>query len=444
VRVPTVVKSAACWRRLVKSVIAAATMLLGAPAVAAENEVVIRELHLEIEGWAAEGPLRLFLDVAPGDRFDSLEALAEALDRERQDLLNRRSFSRVEYRVEVASSGAPVQPVAVVFELEERLALLPLPYVSFDSNTGTELGADIQYRNAFGTMTDWRSNPYVRLHSDGALGEWAVGLEVSNFKVGRFVLRLEITQEHDEERGEDDVGAPLFDYAYDRTRLALGVAVQLWGQTFYSLSPHFVLRFGYTDALGSGGFVEDPLEVGVRQRLSHADLNWRGNQRFGHEVALTHSVGLAQRTGEGEVVVQTLGASAQANVILGSRVEYYARLHGVQLFNGGNPSRGESLRGIPDSSVTGNTAVFLNQTVGLQIVRWLEVLDVHLHPFVDLGLAHNSVTRAPLELRLGVGADLLLFLDFIGGFVVRTTVGFDAGRGRWDEPELILAVGHLY
>lgn len=408
-------------------------------ASAATAPVVLGAIEVESDGPTSSGLVRLFLDLRPGDRFSSREALEAAVERERQDLVNRRAFASVTARL-VEVEGR----VEVRFQLRERVALLPLPYVLFDSNVGTELGLDVRYRNAFGTLTDWVTNPYLRINGDGEADQWRMGLAVQSLKIGRWTYGFQLQQRRELSQGDNPDGTPRFDFRFESTTIGLSVARQLHTQ-FWSVrvGPAVTLRYGFEDRLGTGLFPRDTVTAGLGLAGGYRRVDWRGHAREGVEV-------LGRGRFDGVVrddvwlASQTLGLELRLYRVWGERFSYYAWLGLDGIVQGANPTQGRRLRGIRDRTMVGNFLAHTNHSVGVELLGIDGLVHLELHPFVDLGFVvpDARIDFVP-ELRVGAGTDVVLVLEFIGGFILRTTVGFDLGRLS-GEPEVLVGVGHFY
>ena len=83
------------------------------------------------------------------------------LERKRQDLVNDRVFKSVEIRDVVGETVDGKTGHAATVAVVDAFSLFPLPYPSYDSNEGLELGVETHYDNGLGTMTNWYLKPSV-------------------------------------------------------------------------------------------------------------------------------------------------------------------------------------------------------------------------------------------------------------------------------------------
>lgn len=93
---------------------------------------------------------------------------------------------------------------------------------------------------------------------------------------------------------------------------------------------------------------------------------------------------------------------------------------------------GKYLRGIADDSMTGPAAVFLIQTLAIDLGLPRRIFDLQLQPFLDLGSAQSPDQDWELvrNLRVGEGSELVVFSDLLPGIFLRCTIGFDLGASN--------------
>ncbi|MDP3179628.1 MAG: hypothetical protein Q8M76_17100, partial [Spirochaetaceae bacterium] len=171
-----------------------------APATAAfsqEAVQVIDSIEFRITGATTERALRTFLSIDPplreGERFASPEALSAFLERKRRDLVNERVFKTVAVSDEARETADGETRHAVSIEVVDAFSLFPLPYPSYDSNSGLLLGVETRYDNAFGTMTNWYLDAYLVLRPRGGVdgvGKWRIHPRIGNLVVAGLPLTL--------------------------------------------------------------------------------------------------------------------------------------------------------------------------------------------------------------------------------------------------------------
>jgi outer membrane protein assembly factor BamA len=135
--------------------IAIISIVCALPILAQESSVVVSRVRIEIvDGNTREEALRRWLNVREDHRYDDLESLNSAVQRDVQELVNRRIFLSVEGRVEPSSQDETNQ-MDVIYTIVDANTFVPVPLPLYDSNTG---GVQLLYvqiwDNMLGTMTD--------------------------------------------------------------------------------------------------------------------------------------------------------------------------------------------------------------------------------------------------------------------------------------------------
>ena len=127
------------------------------------------------------------------------------------------------------------------------------------------------------------------------------------------------------------------------------------------------------------------------------------------------------------------------------RFSCYPRLAVFRIFSDTAEKLGEPIRGIPDASMDGSFALYLNQTLGIGLRRWKGVWDLQLHLWFDPALADGGTRplKSANDIRRALGADLRLFIERVPNLVCRLTWGVDLDPAvPWsqrNEHELIVS-----
>ena len=147
----------------------------------------IGSLVFIIEGSTGESALRGFTGLREGRDFPSAEALAAFLDEKRRDLVNDRVFTTVEVSDEAGPSVAGRIEHRITVHVVDSPTFVPLPNISYDSNLGLLLGAQLHYDNAFGTMSNWFFNGFAVVREREAAygaGPWELHPRFDHIMVG--------------------------------------------------------------------------------------------------------------------------------------------------------------------------------------------------------------------------------------------------------------------
>ena len=424
-------------------------LLLGCAALAPAQEVpqVLRAVVFSIEGGTGESAVREFTGLREGRVFPSALALAHYLDETRRALVNDRVFKSVELTDEGGELVDGRVEHRVTLRLVDTPTFVPLPNISYNSNYGLLLGAQINYDNAFGSMSNWFFNSYVALRDEEGryiVGLWELHPRVSALMIGGLAWKLDLKLRRESldlwDRGieaaawEDFYGSASID-----TRLPLGAS---W---YYELRPGFAGQFGTVDLRHNGANPGDFAGPNYRQALGIDKVDWVGgaNFRSGYELRLEHLIQGQMATGN---VANEISATALW-CLPWSFLDYYGRAR-IQADYGTTPvNLGKYLRGIADNSMSGTASVFLNQTLGIDLGLPRRVVDIQLHPFLDLGTA-LSAGRAwdpQTDIRRSVGCDIIFLADSLANLAIRFTLGFDLGASDpLAAPEIVMDTALSY
>ncbi len=426
-------------------------MALAPIAFSQESVQVIGSIDFRITGATTERAMRNFLSIAPalreGAEFPSPAALSAFLDRKRQDLVNDRVFKSVELVDAIGETADGRTRHAITIEVVDAFSLFPLPYPSYDSNSGFELGVETHYDNAFGTMTNWYLDTYLVLRDrDGAtgVGKWRIHPKISNLIAAGLPLTLDFL--FDRQENQNIVGeALLADWACYKVNADLSTTFNLAGDWYYKPELIAYSSFGFEDFLGDSSFNRDLFGVSATNTVGFGRVDWAGNFRKGFDAN-------AYATASGLDRNDVFGTTGE----LGSTVSwylpwkflaYYGRAHAQYDINDEPTGLGSWLRGIKDSTMSGVAGAYLNQSLAIDVLPWKKVLDLQLLPFADVGvvLPSSRAFSGASDLRLGAGADIVLFIDAISNFLIRCTVGMDLGSSApLDHIEVILNTGLSY
>ncbi len=385
--------------------------------------------------------VRRWLEVSEGRRYENDKALQDAVEQDVQELKNLKVFLSVESRITPDpqnSSGRIVH-----YEITDGNTFVPIVMPLYNSNVG---GIQILYvqiwDNMFGSLIDWfsLSTLFLRKNDAGKIetGPWVFFPRVSNIKLGSLNLSAEFKQERVESQRYSGTSL-VSSYRYDGTALAVGSEFR-FGELRnlrYSVKPGVIFRYGYTDFLGSGGFSEIPFETYIAQSFYYDSVDVFHNSRKGCRAGVKNTLRLISRDGKW-VTATDIRAEFAPYFAFGKegRISYYPRVMILGVIGDRYEGLGKPLRGIPDATMDGNFAFYLNQTVGFGIWRWRGVWDLQIHPFFDLGLTTGG-TRAFTgiqDIRRSTGADILLFIEKVPNLAFRFSWGFDMdSRVPWKE-----------
>ena len=397
------------------------------------DPVTITALTFQVEnGRTSEKALRRFTAVTEGSRFDSIKAARAAVDRDIQELINLRVFRSVDAELKPAEGGHP--NYSLTYRIVDAFTFIPIPLVLYSSNAGGPQILYIQiWDNMFGSLINWFSIVNITLRDNKAggveTGPWLFSPRISNIKTGPLNLSFGLRQERVESARLSGL-TRVSSYRYDLSALDAQLETRFGPnrRLYYTVGPLIELRYSYTDFINRGGFTRSPLSFGIKQSFFYDSTDVFFNSRKGIRTGLTGTFRIIQTDGRWRPVFETF---AEAGLYLAfdkrGRFSYYPRLALFSIFNDTAEKLGEPIRGIPDASMDGRFALYLNQTLGIGLWQWKGVWDLQLHPWFDLAFAAGGTRpfKSPNDIRRALGADLLLFIERVPNLVFRFTWGFD-------------------
>jgi hypothetical protein len=361
--------------------------------------------------------------------------------------VNDRVFKKVEVSDEPGETVGGMTEHSVTITVVDAFSLFPLPYPSYDSNSGFELGVETHYDNGLGTMTNWYLDMYLvlRTYDDAfGVGKWRIHPKISNLVIAGLPFTLDCIFDHQENIvTEDDVAVA--DWTCYKATADLYTTFNFGKDWYYKPEVEGATSFAFVDRLGSGGYNKDTLALTLTNTVGYGRINWVGNFRQGFDANADVAVSTLDRNDSFGVTGEIDATSAW--YLPWKLLDYYGRVHAQYAINDEPTGLGSWLRGVKDNSMSGVAGVFTNQTLAVDVIPWKGVFDLQIHPFVDAGLVVPSDGTFSLDsdLRVGAGADIALFIDVISNFLIRCTVGMElTAASPLDHIEVILNTGMTY
>ncbi len=421
--------------------VSALFLLAFAPALAAQEERhIIRSVAFSIEGSTSEQALRSFTGLREGLEFPTAAALADFLERTRRVLVDDRVFKTVEVLDEAGATENGAVQHAVTVRVVDSPTFVPLPDISYDSNLGLELGVQVHYDNAFGSMSNWFLDSYVVPGGKpGAydIDGWDIHPRIAAVMVGGVAWTLDLELRREELQSWDG-GTELASWNDDYVTVSANAKLPLVGLLYYEAQPGFASRFNTSDLMANGANPKDFLGPNYRQALGIGEVDWVGNFRSGYDLRLEDLLQTA--LGPGDIGLSDEVSATALWYLPFSFLDYYGRAR-VQANSGELPTDlGKNLRGIADDTMTGVASAFLQQTLGIDLGLPERILDVQLHPFFDVGTALPAARawNAAQDIRAGTGLDLVFFADALPDIFIRATYGIELGAAQpFAVPEIV-------
>ncbi len=402
---------------------------------------LVKEVRINVEGSTKVSALRAAIKVKENDRFASGEKFLQAVERERQNLVNKRVFRYVNLRMELLETESDTLLWRLVFDLEDLWTLYPIIYPKFDSNTGFRVGVKTYYDNAFGTMTDIFLGLGINFGMNKTteqweVGEWSLNPKWNNIRVGPLLLSLGFLQAYEYEQFDSGSEETEFHFGYYVSEVSIGTSIRIYKSLLkYDFGISLGMKYGYENFLTTANYIEEPFNFGWKHAFTLGNIDWKGNFRYGQQLMLQHGISpvLNSQTDE-YFVTNTLSLSGGFYRPFAGIFNFYGLASAFVSFNKQTSDIATHLRGVGDYSMNGDWGFYFNTSIGIRFWRLKKVWDAQVHPFFDIGMASPyegaDINR---DLRYGAGLDFVLFLDAVPNLVARGMIGVDLSRYEWND-----------
>lgn len=404
--------------------------------------VYIDRIEIEFEGKARtkESALRNTIDLHEGDEFESLKSLDNALQDIERKLKNTRYFQSVEI-TKVKNHNA----YDIIITVKDGWTFVPIPYPLPDSSIGRNgwsFGAEINYDNMFGTMKDFYFDGYANIAfgEERKLKSWRLTPKMKKIAIGPLKYDISFKQQY----GTIEVTDPsrtdgeqlLQHYTNNETFLQVGTKLMLTDQLSYSITPEVGLKYLYDyhdsfegDAvMENNTVIEDRINVVFNHSIGIGQVDWLGPLREGYGISLEHSLKFLSSYDNSTDIeefrfVTSLNPSIKYYKTMGSRLNYYTRFQGLYIYNNKDNGLGSRLRGVKNSSMSGDVGVFWQNSLAIEVVG-NNTFHFQMHPFIDTGVVFDSSTENSFtdQFRYGFGTDIIIML---GSIDIRGKIGYD-------------------
>jgi len=390
-----------------------------------------------------ENALRNWLDIEEGQIFADEEELFASLETQERLLTNTRYYKSVKLSAELISDNN--NEYEVIIHIEDGLTLVPIPYVLPQSSIGsygTSFGIEFNYDNFFGSMTDF----FFDASMDFAFGEavklkdWEINPGLKNIKIGNLIFSAEFIQHYGTTKETDPALAAglqlLQHYTNHESFLEFETLVDLRGKWSYTFIPQLGMKysFDYHDNFEgdivqeNNTVIEDRFNLIYEHNISYGQIDWVGPLRTGYNLTLTNALKLLSSysnltASQSLRFVSDFDFTAQWYIPLGDRFNYYSQGSALVIFNNEDTGLGSRLRGVDDSSMSGNLGFFWSNTMAFEV--WgNDTIHLQIHPFADLGIALNTQNvRSFRDLfRIGFGTEVIVML---GSIDLNARLGYD-------------------
>lgn len=405
---------------------------------AANPGVVIQELLFESDKRTRPAALARKVKLEVGMKFENIQELRNSLDREVQELVNLRVFAEVKYRIEkLQTEQGEATAVRIVFSVQDTWTLFPFIVPRSDGSSSAIVLAVVD-KNFLGTLTEFKISGDIGIGTDPVDGKleiprWGVHFDWTGYYVNQWQFSTRISQTYETDRKFD--GTTLIqDYSFYSTMALFNARYEFrrLPRLYFYIIPMVGWRYNYevrTD--------DDPIEfeffrAGMSLALDYNNIDWHEFYRRGWSLGLLNTTWGSSDQENGSAKSMFFARTSGFATIWG--INPNARLIGTFSLNHEMVGLGRFLRGVRNDILYGNRGVFLN--TGIQIRLWkAKVIEPHLQPFVDLGVAGKKDQALDWEddFHIGVGTDLILFLPQLPSAQIRGWLGFDLSVSEWSK-----------
>jgi len=412
----------------------------------------LSEIRFEIDGHTREQAVRNYLnlpdDTGKFDNYFSLNAFVENL---KQDLMNLRVFESIETELIPLEPGdEDNHPYLLVVALKDSWTLFPLVVPTFDTNDDLVLKWKINYANVAGTLIELNVDGDFGINrnlDDGSPGinYWKIESTLSNFVYRGIAYSGSWIQGY--YRIIEKTGTEMTDfYTFNKSDFILAGTLDLGDHYFYELAPAVEFSYNYRDKLpeGSADIDKEPQSYGIYQRAGRDQVNWKGNFLTGEN----WEGYLKSRIVPGYGFKAALFLTNRWFTILTPRMAYSNKITGLITWNDEQFGLGEYMRGVADFNLSGDSGLFVNNTLSISLFNWRGVMETQIQPFMDFGVANPAERELDIQndMRMSMGTDLVFFPEKITSVNLRFTFGFDLfGPGTLsDRFEMLLSTSLFY
>jgi outer membrane protein assembly factor BamA len=400
--------------------------------------IQVSSLDFKIEGKTLEVALRRVMKIDEGMEFKSLEDFEKYLARDIQELKNLRIFTRAESKVDITPNLSGGSLAAITVFVTDTWSIFPF-VVPSSQGSATILTMAVVDKNFAGTLTELRLSGDVGIGTDPLTGKfevprWGTYLDWSGIALNQWQFSTRMAfQYNTEQKFSDDV--TIEDLSYYKAEFFLDVRYEFpfLRNLYYHMIPSVGGRFDYDVRVDSGKIEYEYFYLGLGQAIEYRKIDWYGFYRYGWSLGLLNALWGAD-SGSEMLLKSAFTGRLSGYGILGP-LNPNARILGYYSINSDGTGLGRFLRGVKDNDMYGNKAYILNTAVQIRLFKG-KLVEPHLQPFIDAGIAAESNESLELnnDFNLGIGSELILFFPKLPGLQIRGLLGFNAMVEDWSSP----------
>lgn len=417
--------------------------ILAIGAITAEGTGATRGYRVERESYSIEGrtreeSVRARVGSAEGAIFSTREELDAFVAARAQKLENLRAFRKSSVAVEILAGNGTGEdgfvPVAIATRIEDGPQFVPIPYAFYNSNDGFMTGAIANAPNLAGTLENLTAiGLYTAPPGDGNDLQWTdpnftlivalTGIRTGDLEFGLSAGAMRMNEK------TVDRGFKMTEFSDPKGFLGGTVSWNLAERVKNTVrlratgSPSNKLVLVEDDDYLSYGPFDWALEA--EESITRDAIDWKGNFREGTKATVRAKYAIAEPSYAEMTKTVSGGAEYARFVLAGDRFNPSVRL-GAEATSG-NPDLkiGRNVRGIRNSSITGNADAYVNLSVQTKLFRAGHA-EFHFSPVVDAIVAYAQDYR-PYEWDCGItaGGEFLVFLDSVKSLPIKLGFAYD-------------------
>lgn len=416
-----------------KIIILISLVLILTPLFCNENDETIFVSSIEWElvgrdrGWqigsTKQKAIEYFLRIEEGDSFKSDIRLIEKLERQLNDLKNRKIYREVSYSISYSEVDG-IMFADIKIRLVDALTFYIVPLWSYNSTRGHLVGGEMQWENAFGSIFDFKIDGYW------TEPEWQVRAEISEIPLWGMATSLLFLEKDETVLRTDDDGYVLVQYRIMKAVVDLGFDISFRNNIGWNINPGLYFPHTFRLEENNSSLTVDEIKseepgttITLDSQIYWDKLEWETFFREGFKISLENNY-------TAQLSPWLLISDIQLDFIgFWSPNEYFSlsgRLGGFYVMNGIRDASADRIRGVLDYKMYGDLGLFLNLNCTFRVLRVEKVFEIHLTPFIDIGYVDTlEFSEYGSQFAFTGGFSLSVFPIFLESYHITFDLGFD-------------------
>jgi hypothetical protein len=364
--------------------------------------------------------------------FSSVYQLDAYLQKQRQQLINKKVFKSVLTNYHVVNSEGSILDVEVIVDLEDSWTMIPLPIYTYDNNLGLIMGLGMDYKNVGGTLSDLDFSSYYSDTKSEITGNW------TDFRIGSHLYDFRFNQLWETVKSTDSNGNIDLEYSYIQSEIRMSIEIPIIPWLNYSARP--ILRWPYsysfmtnTTGESNSSFSSSGLNPAYNHIIEWDRVNWIGSLRQGINASIENE--LEYSTQNNQLILWLDGHFK--TYIYTPIISYNLRVSSFYYYNDFKINAADRLRGVLDYKLSGEYGFFLNQNFPFNVVSMEKIGDLQLSPFIDIGYVGELAQEFTKEdIQYTTGLSIIVFPALLPSI----SLNIDTGINLQDTSETEISI----